>query len=261
VPAGEVVAQVRRLVEAGYPEIVLTGVDITAYGADLPGAMSLGRLVRHILRHVPELKRLRLSSIDQVEADTHLLDAIAEEARLMPHLHLSLQSGDDMILKRMKRRHSRADAVRFCERTRRLRPDMVFGADLIAGFPTETEAMFRGSLSLVDECGLTYLHVFPFSPRPGTPAARMPRVSGPETRARAASLRERGERALGAYLQAEVGRDVEILMERDGIGRTPGFAEVALAGSAEVRSLVVARVTRSDGARLQAEPLAPKCSP
>jgi threonylcarbamoyladenosine tRNA methylthiotransferase MtaB len=260
VPAGEVVAQVRRLVEAGYPEIVLTGVDITAYGADLPGAMSLGRLVRHILRHVPELKRLRLSSIDQVEADTHLLDAIAEEARLMPHLHLSLQSGDDMILKRMKRRHSRADAVRFCERTRRLRPDMVFGADLIAGFPTETEAMFRGSLSLVDECGLTYLHVFPFSPRPGTPAARMPRVSGPETRARAASLRERGERALGAYLQAEVGRDVEILMERDGIGRTPGFAEVALAGSAEVRSLVVARVTRSDGARLQAEPLAPKCA-
>jgi threonylcarbamoyladenosine tRNA methylthiotransferase MtaB len=260
VPAGEVVAQVRRLVEAGYPEIVLTGVDITAYGADLPGAMSLGRLVRHILRHVPELKRLRLSSIDQVEADTHLLDAIAEEARLMPHLHLSLQSGDDMILKRMKRRHSRADAVRFCERTRRLRPDMVFGADLIAGFPTETEAMFRGSLSLVDECGLTYLHVFPFSPRPGTPAARMPRVSGPETRARAASLRERGERALGAYLQAEVGRDVEILMERDGIGRTPGFAEVALAGSAKVRSLVVARVTRSDGARLQAEPLAPKCA-
>jgi threonylcarbamoyladenosine tRNA methylthiotransferase MtaB len=260
VPAGEVVAQVRKLAGRGYAEIVLTGVDITAYGADLPGAMSLGRLVRHILRHVPELKRLRLSSIDQVEADTHLLDAIAEEARLMPHLHLSLQSGDDMILKRMKRRHSRADAVRFCEQTRRLRPDIVFGADLIAGFPTETEAMFQSSLSLVEECGLTYLHVFPFSPRPGTPAARMPQISGPETRARAAFLRERGERALRAYLQTEVGRDVEILMERDGIGRTPGFAEVALAGSAEVRSLVVARVTRSDGARLQAAPLAPKCS-
>ena len=261
VPAGEVVAQVRRLVEAGYPEVVLTGVDITSYGADLPGAMTLGRLVRHILRHVPELKRLRLSSIDQVEADTHLLDAIAEEARLMPHLHLSLQSGDDMILKRMKRRHARADAVRFCNQARRLRPDMVFGADFIAGFPTETEAMFQGSLDLVEECGLTYLHVFPFSPRAGTPAARMPQVSGRETKARARRLRERGERALVAYLHTEVGREVELLMERKGLGRTPGFAEVALDGPAEIRSLVVARVTRSDGARLQAERLAPKCAP
>ena len=261
VPAGEVVAQVRRLVEAGYPEVVLTGVDITSYGADLPGAMTLGRLVRHILRRVPELKRLRLSSIDQVEADTHLLDAIAEEARLMPHLHLSLQSGDDMILKRMKRRHARADAVRFCNQARRLRPDMVFGADFIAGFPTETEAMFQGSLDLVEECGLTYLHVFPFSPRAGTPAARMPQVSGRETKARARRLRERGERALVAYLHTEVGREVELLMERKGLGRTPGFAEVALDGPAEVRSLVVARVTRSDGARLQAERLAPKCAP
>jgi threonylcarbamoyladenosine tRNA methylthiotransferase MtaB len=261
VPAGEVVTQVRRLVEAGYPEVVLTGVDITSYGADLPGAMTLGRLVRHILRHVPELKRLRLSSIDQVEADTHLLDAIAEEARLMPHLHLSLQSGDDMILKRMKRRHSRASAISFCEQARRLRPDMVFGADFIAGFPTETEAMFQGSLNLVEECGLTYLHVFPFSPRSGTPAARMPQVSGREAKARAARLRERGERAIAAYLQAEVGREVELLMERDRVGRTPGFAEVALDGPAEVRSLVAARVTRSDGARLQAERLAPKCAP
>jgi threonylcarbamoyladenosine tRNA methylthiotransferase MtaB len=261
VPAGEVVAQVRRLVEAGYPEIVLTGVDITSYGADLPGSMTLGKLVRHILRHVPELKRLRLSSIDQVEADTHLLDAIAEEARLMPHLHLSLQSGDDMILKRMKRRHSRASAISFCDQARRLRPDMVFGADFIAGFPTETEAMFQGSLDLVEECGLTYLHVFPFSPRSGTPAARMPQVSVREAKARARRLRERGERALAAYLQAEVGREVELLMERQALGRTPGFAEVALDGAAEVRSLVVARVTRSDGARLQAERLAPKCAP
>jgi threonylcarbamoyladenosine tRNA methylthiotransferase MtaB len=261
VPAGEVVAQVRRLVEAGYHEIVLTGVDITSYGADLPGAMTLGRLVRHILRHVPELKRLRLSSIDQVEADTHLLDAIAEEARLMPHLHLSLQSGDDMILKRMKRRHSRASAISFCEQARRLRPDIVFGADFIAGFPTETEAMFQGSLDLVEECGLTYLHVFPFSPRSGTPAARMPQVSGREAKARARRLRGRGERALGAYLQAQVGREVELLMERDRIGRTPGFAEAILADPAEARSLVVARVTRSDGARLQAERVAPKCAP
>ncbi len=261
VPAGEVVTQVRRLVEAGYPEVVLTGVDITSYGADLPGSMTLGRLVRHILRHVPDLKRLRLSSIDQVEADTHLLDAIAEEARLMPHLHLSLQSGDDMILKRMKRRHSRASAISFCEQARRLRPDMVFGADFIAGFPTETEAMFQGSLDLVEECGLTYLHIFPFSPRPGTPAARMPQVAGRGAKARARRLRERGERALAAYLQAEVGREVELLMERGRIGRTPGFAEVALDGPAEVRSLVVARVTRSDGARLQAERVAPKCAP
>jgi threonylcarbamoyladenosine tRNA methylthiotransferase MtaB len=260
VPAGEVVAQVRRLVEAGYPEIVLTGVDITSYGADLPGAMTLGRLVRHVLRHVPDLKRLRLSSIDQVEADGHLMEAIAEEERLMPHLHLSLQSGDDMVLKRMKRRHARADALRFCAEVRRLRPDMVFGADFIAGFPTETEAMFQGSLDLVEECGLTYLHVFPFSPRAGTPAARMPQVSAREAKARAARLRRLGDRALAAYLHNEVGREVELLMERDGLGRTPGFAEAALAGPADVRSLVVARVTRSDGTRLQAERLAPKCA-
>ena len=260
VPAGEVVAQVRRLVEAGYPEIVLTGVDITSYGADLPGGMTLGTLVRQVLRHVPELKRLRLSSIDQMEVDTNLMDAIAEEARLMPHLHLSLQSGDDMILKRMKRRHSRADAISFCERVRRLRPDIVFGADLIAGFPTETEAMFENSLRLVDECGLTFLHVFPFSPRAGTPAARMPQVSGRETKARAARLREQGKRALAAYLQAQVGRSVELLMERDGLGRTPAFAEVTLDGLAAARDFVLARVTRSDGSRLQAERLAPKCA-
>ena len=193
VPAGEVVAQVRRLVEAGYPEIVLTGVDITAYGADLPGAMTLGALVRHILRQVPEIKRLRLSSIDQVEADRQLMDAIAQEPRLMPHLHLSLQSGDDMVLKRMKRRHCRTDAIRFCDEVRRLRPDMAFGADLIAGFPTETDAMFANTLRLIDECGLTYLHVFPFSSRSGTPAARMPQVAAAAIKERALRLRKRGK--------------------------------------------------------------------
>ena len=190
VPAGDVVAQVRKLVAAGYAEIVLTGVDITDYGAGLPGDMTLGKLVRHILRQVPELGRLRLSSIDQVEADAHLIAAIAEEPRLMPHLHLSLQAGDDMVLKRMKRRHSRADAVRFCAEARRLRPDIVFGADLIAGFPTETDAMFDGSLRLVDDCGLTFLHVFPFSPRPGTPAARMPQVAR-------SAIKEQGSAAQG----------------------------------------------------------------
>lgn len=261
VPAGEVVAQVRRLVEAGYPEIVLTGVDMTSYGRDLPGAMTLGMLVRHILRHVPELKRLRLSSIDQVEADAHLMDAIAQEPRLMPHLHLSLQSGDDMILKRMKRRHLRADAIRFCREVRRLRPDMVFGADLIAGFPTETDAMFDGSLGLVEDCGLTFLHVFPYSRRTGTPAARMPQVSGPEIKARAARLRKKGQSALSGYLQSQIGRDVELLMEHNEIGRTPGFAEVKLDRSgAEAGDLVSVRVTRSDGVRLQGERLAPTCA-
>jgi threonylcarbamoyladenosine tRNA methylthiotransferase MtaB len=261
VPAGEVVAQVRRLVEAGYPEIVLTGVDMTSYGADLPGAMTLGKLVRHVLRHVRELRRLRLSSIDQVEADTHLMHAIADEPRLMPHLHLSLQSGDDMILKRMKRRHLRADAVRFCDEARRLRPDIVFGADLIAGFPTETEAMFAGSMRLVDECGLTFLHVFPYSRRAGTPAARMPQVGSAEVKDRAARLRTKGQAALASYLDAQVGRDVEVLMERGCLGRTPAFAEVQLDADAAVAGqLVPARVTRSDGARLRGEALVPTCA-
>ena len=176
VPAGVVVDQIRTLAERGYREVVLTGVDITAYGADLPGDMTLGRLVRKILKLVPELPRLRLSSIDTIEADEPLMPALAEEERLMPHLHLSLQAGDDMILKRMKRRHSRAHAIAFCDEARRLRPDIVFGADIIAGFPTETEAMFANSMRMVEECGLTFLHVFPFSPRPGTPAARMPQL-------------------------------------------------------------------------------------
>jgi threonylcarbamoyladenosine tRNA methylthiotransferase MtaB len=261
VPAGEVVAQARRLVAAGHPEIVLTGVDLTAYGLDLPGAMRLGGLVRHILRHVPELRRLRLSSIDQVEVDPDLLAAIAEEPRLMPHLHLSMQSGEDMILKRMKRRHARADAVRFCAEVRRLRSDAVFGADLIAGFPTETEEMFINSLRLVDDCGLTYLHVFPYSRRAGTPADRMPQVAGTAIKERAARLREKGRAALAAYLDAQVGREAELLMERRGLGRTPGFAEMEtdadIAGPGE---LVHARVTGSDGSRLRGEPLAPKCA-
>jgi threonylcarbamoyladenosine tRNA methylthiotransferase MtaB len=261
VPAGEVVAQARRLVEAGHPEIVLTGVDLTAYGLDLPGATRLGGLVRHILRHVPELRRLRLSSIDQVEADPDLLAAIAEEPRLMPHLHLSLQSGDDMILKRMKRRHARADAVRFCAEVRRLRPDAVFGADLIAGFPTETEDMFINSLRLVDDCGLAYLHVFPYSRRAGTPADRMPQVAGSAVKERAARLREKGRLALAAYLTSQVGREAEVLMERRGLGRTPGFAEVETeADASEPGELVHVRVTGSDGSRLRGKPVAPKCA-
>ncbi len=192
VPMGEIVTQVRRLTENGYREIVLTGVDITSYGQNLPGAPKLGALVKQILKHVPELERLRLSSIDSVEADRDLLDALATDARLMPHLHLSLQAGDDMILKRMKRRHLRADAIAFCEQVRRLRPDVVFGADIIAGFPTETEEMFARSLDIVDECGLTHLHVFPFSPRPGTPAARMPQVAREVVKARAQTPARQG---------------------------------------------------------------------
>jgi threonylcarbamoyladenosine tRNA methylthiotransferase MtaB len=260
VPAGEVVAQARRLVEAGYPEIVLTGVDITAWGLDLPGAMRLGGLVRHILRQVPQLARLRLSSIDQIEVDSHLMQAIAEEPRLMPHLHLSLQSGDDIVLKRMRRRHSRADAARFCAEVRRLRPDMVFGADLIAGFPTETEAMFANSMQLVDDCGLTFLHVFPYSRRPGTPASRMPQVAGPAIKERAAKLRQKGRAALAAWLEAQVGREAELLMERADLGRTPAFAEVEIETEAAPATLVEVRVTGSDGSRLRGAPMAPKCA-
>src|SRR6266516_6423548 len=213
VPIGAAVEDARRLVANGYNEIVLTGVDITSYGADLPGAPKLGTLVRQILKHVPELKRLRLSSIDSVEADRELLDFIAGEARLMPHLHLSLQSGDDLILKRMKRRHNRAQAIAFCRTLRRLRPDIVFGADLIAGFPTESADMFRRSVDVVEECDLTYLHVFPFSPRPGTPAARMPQVDGAIVRERARRLRERGALALRHHLEREVGATHRILAE------------------------------------------------
>ncbi len=255
VPAGEVVAQVRRLVEAGCREVVLTGVDITSYGSDLPGGMSLGRLARQVLRHVPDLPRLRLSSIDQVEADRHLFDAIAEEPRLMPHLHLSLQAGDDLILKRMKRRHARQDAIRFCETARRLRPDIVFGADLIAGFPTETERHFESTLRLVEECGLTYLHVFPYSARKGTPAARMPQVSRREVKERAARLRDLGSAVLARYLQAQHGSNVDVLMEQAGAGRTAQFAEIRLPTDAPAGAVLRARVQGSDGRRLAGEVL------
>jgi threonylcarbamoyladenosine tRNA methylthiotransferase MtaB len=253
VPAGEVVRQVRKLVEAGYAEVVLTGVDITSYGADLPGTMALGRLVRHVLDHVPELPRLRLSSIDQVEVDADLMDAIASEPRLMPHLHLSLQAGDDLILKRMKRRHLRNDAIAFCLKVRELRPDVAFGADLIAGFPTETEAMFANTLDLVEACGLTYLHVFPFSPRKGTPAARMPQVAPAEVKERASRLRARGTIALEQHLDGQRGRTVEVLAERDGVGRAPDFSEVVVAANLTPGTLAKAYVTGHDGRRLSGE--------
>jgi threonylcarbamoyladenosine tRNA methylthiotransferase MtaB len=243
VPAGEVVAQVKKLVDNGYAEIVLTGVDITAYGADLPGELTLGKLVAKILALVPELTRLRLSSIDSIEADAALMKVIAEEERLMPHLHLSLQAGDDLTLKRMKRRHSRAHAVSFCEQVRRLRPDMVFGADLIAGFPTESDAMFKNSLTLVDDCGLTFLHVFPFSARPGTPAARMRQLNGAVIAERAARLREKGVRALQRHLVNAKGRHIQVLMEREGRGRAGDFTPVRIdagEGGAKVLDAVVA---------------------
>lgn len=249
VPMGAVVDQVRALVARGHAEIVLTGVDLTSYGADLPGAPKLGMLTKQILRHVPELKRLRISSIDSIEADSDLLDAIADDARLMPHLHLSLQSGDDMILKRMKRRHSRQDAIAFCDQVRRLRPDIVFGADIIAGFPTETDEMFSRSLDLVGECGLTFLHVFPYSPRPGTPAARMPQVAGGAIKQRAKRLRAAGEAALRQRLQTEIGATRDVLIESDGQGRTEHYLPVAIAGE-RIGSVVPLRIAGNDGERL-----------
>src|SRR5712672_3671632 len=249
VPAGAVVDQVRALVERGHAEIVLTGVDLTSYGADLPGTPKLGQLTRQILRHVPELKRLRLSSIDSSEADRDLLDVIADDERLMPHLHLSLQSGDDMILKRMKRRHSRNDAIEFCAQVRRLRPDIALGADIIAGFPTETEEMFARSMDLVEECDLTFLHVFPYSPRPGTPAARMPQVAGGAIKERAKRLRATGAMALQRRLAAEIGMTRQVLIESGKQGRTEHFIPVAIAGEVPgtVRALTIAG---HDGARL-----------
>jgi len=252
VPMGAVVAQVRRLVENGYREVVLTGVDITSYGADLPGAPRLGRLIKQILKHVPELARLRLSSIDSIEADADLVAALADEPRLMPHLHLSLQAGDDLILKRMKRRHSRADAVAFCERVRRLRPGLAFGADLIAGFPTETETMFARSLDLVDDCGLAHLHVFPFSPRPGTPAARMPQVARAVVKERARRLREKGAAALAHRLAREVGTRHQVLVESGGVGRTGQYLPVQLAAAATPGTIIDVTIAGHDGRQLLA---------
>ncbi|MFW6413416.1 MAG: tRNA (N(6)-L-threonylcarbamoyladenosine(37)-C(2))-methylthiotransferase MtaB, partial [Oceanicaulis sp.] len=227
-PAGEVVDQVRRLVETGHSEVVLTGVDLTSWGQDLPGTPKLGRLVRAILKQVPELPRLRLSSIDAIEIDEDLFRAIAEEERLCPYMHLSLQAGDDMILKRMKRRHLRAEAIALTQRLRAVRPEIAFGADLIAGLPTETEAMFENSLRLVDECGLAFLHVFPYSPRPGTPAARMPQVDGAVIKDRAARLRARGEEALQRHLNARVGSELTVIMEKPGFARADDFTPIAL---------------------------------
>jgi threonylcarbamoyladenosine tRNA methylthiotransferase MtaB len=249
VPMGAVVEQVRALTERGHAEIVLTGVDLTSYGPDLPGAPKLGQLVKQILRHVPELKRLRISSIDSIEADRDLLDAIADDIRLMPHLHLSLQSGDDLILKRMKRRHSRQDAIDFCAQVKRLRPDIALGADIIAGFPTETGEMFARSLDLIEECDLTFLHVFPYSPRPGTPAAKMPQVAGGAIKERAKRLRAAGEAALQQRLASEVGAVRDVLIESATAGRTEHYVPVAICGEipGSVRRFAI---TGNDGARL-----------
>ncbi|WP_417724373.1 tRNA (N(6)-L-threonylcarbamoyladenosine(37)-C(2))-methylthiotransferase MtaB [Salipiger sp.] len=252
VPAGVVVDQIKRLVQGGFNEVVLTGVDLTSWGADLPGTPRLGDLVMRILRLVPDLPRLRISSIDSIEVDENLMLAIATEQRLMPHLHLSLQHGDDLILKRMKRRHLRDDAIRFTEEARRLRPGMTFGADIIAGFPTETEAHFENSLKLVEECDLTWLHVFPYSPRPGTPAARMPQVDGRAIKARAARLRAAGDARVERHLGQQHGRTHRILMEAPDMGRTEQFAEVSLASPQQEGAIVTATITGHSGARLTA---------
>ena len=251
-PMDDVVAQARRLVANGYREIVLTGVDITSYGPNSPEAPRLGTLVKRILKEIPELARLRLSSIDSVEADADLLDALGKEPRLMPHLHLSLQAGDDLILKRMKRRHSRADAIAFCEQVRRLRPDVIFGADIIAGFPTEDEDMFARSLELVDACGLTQLHVFPFSPRPGTPAARMPQIDRAVIKDRARRLREKGDMALRHHLDREIGARRRVLAESRALGRTEQFVPVRLAAPSEPGVIVDLTMSAHDGRQLVA---------
>jgi threonylcarbamoyladenosine tRNA methylthiotransferase MtaB len=251
--AGEVVAQVKRLAAQGYREVVLTGVDVTSWGADLPGQPTLGQLVARILKLVPELPRLRLSSIDAAEIDSDLMHCLATEPRLMPYLHLSLQAGDDMILKRMKRRHSRADALKLVAAVRAVRPDTAFGADLIAGFPTETEAMFENTLSLVEEAGLSFLHVFPFSPRPGTPAARMPPVARAAVKDRAARLRAVGEAALTRHLNRQDGRRLLGLVERDGVARAEDFTEIAFAGAAAVGEIAALMATGHDGKRVIAK--------
>ena len=249
VPAGVVVEQINRLVDKGFNEVVLTGVDLTSWGADLPGEPRLGDLVRRILK-LTSIPRLRISSIDSIEADPALVEAIATEPRLMSHLHLSLQAGDDLILKRMKRRHLRDDAIRFCAEIRALRPEMVFGADIIAGFPTETEAMFQRSLDLVKDCGLTFLHVFPFSPRKGTPAARMPQVKGPEIKDRAARLRAVGDTALNQHLLQQVGRVHRVLTEGQRLGRTEQFTEVAFADDQPEGAILDVLIRGQNGAQL-----------
>lgn len=248
-PTELVVERARALAEAGYVEVVLTGVDLTSWGGDLPGAPSLGVLVRTILREVPELPRLRLSSIDAAEIDADLMACLAEEARLMPHLHLSLQAGDDLILKRMKRRHSRADSLRLIADVRRVRPETAFGADLIAGFPTETDAAFENTLALLAEAGLSYLHVFPYSPRPGTPAARMPAVPGPVIKERAARLRAAGDAALVRHLDRRVGTIVSALVERVGRARAEDFTEVAFEGASAAGTIISGIIVSHDAKR------------
>ena len=250
VPAGVVVDQIKRLVDAGYNEVVLTGVDLTSWGADLPATPRLGDLVMRILRLVPDLPRLRISSIDSIEADENLMQAIATEPRLMPHLHLSLQHGDNLILKRMKRRHGREDAIRFCQDARQLRPGMTFGADIIAGFPTETEAHFQNSLDLVQECGLTWLHVFPYSPRQGTPAARMPQVQGGAIKARAARLRALGAQQVQAHLAGQIGQRHAVLLENPRMGRTEHFTEVRFDHDQPEGQIVHATIVGHDATQL-----------
>ena len=253
VPAGVVVEQIKRLVGKGYNEVVLTGVDMTSWGADLPGQPPLGNLVQRILKLVPDLPRLRISSIDSIEADPALVEAIKFHPRLMPHLHLSLQAGDNMILKRMKRRHSREEAIAFCAEMRAARPEIVFGADIIAGFPTESEAMFENSLRLVEECGLTWLHVFPFSAREGTPAARIPPVDGRIVKTRAARLRALGEARVADYLAGQVGMRHRVLVEKPDMGRTEGFAEVRFKQPQPVGQVVEARITGQRQKQLEGE--------
>jgi threonylcarbamoyladenosine tRNA methylthiotransferase MtaB len=254
VPVGVIARQAATLVEAGYPEIVLSGVDITSYGADLPGKPSLGQMIRRVLAQVPELKRLRLSSLDPVEIDENLWRLIGNEPRLMPHLHLSLQAGDDLVLKRMKRRHNRADTLAVAERARALRPEMALGADLIAGFPTETEAMFENTLNLVEEAGLAYLHVFPYSERPGTPAARMPSVPKPVRKARAQRLRDAGGAALRRHLDRQIGRTVGAVVETDVFARAEDFAPIAIVGGTPGNVLALHLVAR-DGDHLIGRPI------
>ena len=251
VPAGVVVDQIKRLVDKGYAEIVLTGVDMTSWGADLPATPKLGELVLRILKLVPDLPRLRISSIDSIEVDPALLQAIASEPRLMPHLHLSLQHGDDLILKRMKRRHLRNDAIRFTEEVLHLRPEMTFGADIIAGFPTETEEHFKKSLSLVTECNLTWLHVFPYSVRSHTPAARMPQVDGREIKVRAAQLRAVGGVQVEKHLNAQVGKRHTVLMESQHMGRTPQFAEVVFSDAQPEGKIIETKITSTSSKQLQ----------
>lgn len=253
VPAGVVVEQIQRLVDRGFNEVVLTGVDMTSWGQDLPASPKLGDLVQRILRLIPDLNRLRISSIDSIEADPALIDAVASDPRFMPHLHLSLQAGDNMILKRMKRRHLREDAIAFCADIRAVRPDIVFGADIIAGFPTETDAMFENSVRLIEDCGLTWLHIFPYSPREGTPAARMPQLPRDVVKARAATLRAAGDAQVLTHLAGQIGKTHNVLMENARMGRTEGFTEVAFASDQPKGQIIRTEITGAHNGQLLAK--------